>query len=1489
MHVVVLSNANGSGLSEYFLAEAPSSIVRPPDFTRFRTLLDGTNEAFEPAGIQFVFDPKQDVTTISSDLLNQYGRRDCGEPYITACKGGDPAGTDTCASEVDELRSGLEASWAAESGAGEGLARVLVIVPGAAACGGSEAGSRQLLFNGEGKWGETDHGIGTFTHELGHLLSLEHTFPKEWRAKVKAMTDWREAGSLPGEGWDEITSGTELLTSLLREEEICPLWGNTNPVTGEYRTSEDPRAIFGEGWYCSDERILEGLDGDAHLGHAGTEVDDTPAALTGSYWALFPELPAPAEQCGAPMLAYYQATDSEQLHIYSQLQLEQTNIMGYDGACAVANGLEPSQRWSPRQLWRMREHLLTGHNCDSAPGDCRRKLHADGAYGAEEQDFDGDGLVNDQVVGGVVYPVDLCPTVSDLTNRDSDGDGVGDVCDNCSDPNPDQADADGDGVGDGCETCADVHAYGDADGDGCRDGCDACRGDNRVRHAISPDLATPQGSSDVGAAEQCADTDLDGVGDACDNCPEIDNASQTDCDGDGLGDACDDRGEYCVNAELWPQYKVDRTTTLALSGCLTWRDSFVCLDDAITTWTLDSFRHVIAARGAGARTRPVCWNATQYDVDLEHHAVEQRWCECEWVARQPGWSTEQWTAATERECRLRCPRSAGAARGPVASGGNNAPAVGVVDERAGWWREEREGCTSDPAVPFSNGDYVCAEPAYYGALARPGLVKKACDPFVRHPVGGILPRPLNDLFTSSALERAETHWLSRCENMPTGPVPSTDGPSCARFVRTRMTPMLRTLASGDTSDPTPCDVSDDPDFEDPATWLTTYETRGLHSYLDAEPACYQAVSSRNVSVRGATIPDVFGLGGLIDVREDLGWGPDHREEVETGELVTSVFDRPLAHLLLQSEERCTVCNELELTASQGLPRSLVTATFADPLDTFGSLGFAAREVTLLDGRRIVWAFSGRVPGAMEPSDDLFSGERAGSERRWARAPGEPASVTSTLVADLSGAPVDVGRFRVPDAGGELYGVLVGAQLQLYTPAGVLKRTHAVPGALAMLATPAASHAVVVTSSKRIVLVDVDTGATNELAFDDGLDTRPALVASPDGSALWVLGSTAGTPRLLRATLPPLALSLDLAPDAGSALLAVDAAGNAMVGRLGTGKIARYSAEGAVLPAWELPNTLDAIVCSPVDAEVMFAAVSGGALYAVEAGVPRLLTTFSTAIEFLTIAPDGLSLQVRLQGGVYRSVDALSGTARTVVTVPGASRQAALPDGRSLLVAAGSSVRLLSGLAVDARAPYAREDATFVSTGPGRPLLLVGGWADDLWRLHPSTGRWELLAAPKGDGPGKRLGASVAADLSTGRVWLVGGERDGARLGEVWQLSFATWSWELLLESPYVALTGAAVRHDRWMDRILVFGGEADEGLTARLLSFEPGARRLRDVTPQGPDAPSPVLRPALLADRRRGIVTAYGGDALRPPNTGHAVRVSELASGAEWRPLGVAK
>ncbi len=146
-------------------------------------------------------------------------------------------------------------------------------------------------------------------------------------------------------------------------------------------------------------------------------------------------------------------------------------------------------------------------------------------------------------------------------NVDSDGDGVPDICDVCRTiPDGDQVDTDGDGLGDACDPCP-LDPSNDEDGDGVCGSNDPCPldpfndidgdgvcGDVDNCPAVSNSAQTDTDLDGIGdACDTCTDSDFDGFGDpgfpnnTCptDNCPIIANPDQRDQDGDGIGDACD--------------------------------------------------------------------------------------------------------------------------------------------------------------------------------------------------------------------------------------------------------------------------------------------------------------------------------------------------------------------------------------------------------------------------------------------------------------------------------------------------------------------------------------------------------------------------------------------------------------------------------------------------------------------------------------------------------------------------------------------------------------------------------------------------------------------------------------------------------------------------------------------------------------------------------------------------------------------------------------
>ena len=166
-----------------------------------------------------------------------------------------------------------------------------------------------------------------------------------------------------------------------------------------------------------------------------------------------------------------------------------------------------------------------------------------------DNDIDGDGVCGD---------IDNCPSTYNPNQLDTDGDGIGDVCDECpfdadndidgdgvcgdidncpSTYNPNQLDTDGDGIGDVCDECP-FDADNDADGDGVCGNLDICPGfDDTID---SDGDGVPDGCDLCEGNDDTLDTDTDGIPDGCDNCIETYNPDQSDSDGNGIGDACEE-------------------------------------------------------------------------------------------------------------------------------------------------------------------------------------------------------------------------------------------------------------------------------------------------------------------------------------------------------------------------------------------------------------------------------------------------------------------------------------------------------------------------------------------------------------------------------------------------------------------------------------------------------------------------------------------------------------------------------------------------------------------------------------------------------------------------------------------------------------------------------------------------------------------------------------------------------------------------------------
>jgi endonuclease/exonuclease/phosphatase family metal-dependent hydrolase len=156
--------------------------------------------------------------------------------------------------------------------------------------------------------------------------------------------------------------------------------------------------------------------------------------------------------------------------------------------------------------------------------------------GDMDADGIGDDCDDDKDGDGYLNASDNCPAFSNAAQRDIDFDGIGDECD---------PDIDGDGIENDQDNCPTIYNLDqtDTDNDGDGDVCDTDDDDDGVPDAqdncpltYNPDQADMDHD---GIGDACdGDRDGDGVANGSDNCPDTYNPSQQDSNNDGVGDAC---------------------------------------------------------------------------------------------------------------------------------------------------------------------------------------------------------------------------------------------------------------------------------------------------------------------------------------------------------------------------------------------------------------------------------------------------------------------------------------------------------------------------------------------------------------------------------------------------------------------------------------------------------------------------------------------------------------------------------------------------------------------------------------------------------------------------------------------------------------------------------------------------------------------------------------------------------------------------------------
>jgi hypothetical protein len=364
----------------------------------------------------------------------------------------------------------------------------------------SSSGSYAIFCDAAASRGVLNTGTG-WAHEMGHYWGLSHTFTRQDQ-ETHPNPDW---------DGDDVTGAGGILPAI--ED-----------------TPDDPEAFENCPWHCGGDKNKDRcssifdcayLDDPPELClRACTSEHDEDAngnLRDGHVWINFGSIPGGADT-GSPHPDYCEAVwitrSGGQTIATNPAPTYTENAMSYYGQSCRAPfvlGGHPFEPFTPDQLTRM-------HSSRTMISERITLVDVCAPWG----DFDNDGMCDN---------VDSCPTIGNLCDQtDTDGDTVGDLCDNCRDePNPGQDDSDGD-----CSFIATPYTLDPECGDACdkdRDG-DGCENDDD-QHPDQREVEV--GGIPAGNCGQEAVTIYQDEKEDIDN-DLISNCSDCDDDGDGLCD-----------------------------------------------------------------------------------------------------------------------------------------------------------------------------------------------------------------------------------------------------------------------------------------------------------------------------------------------------------------------------------------------------------------------------------------------------------------------------------------------------------------------------------------------------------------------------------------------------------------------------------------------------------------------------------------------------------------------------------------------------------------------------------------------------------------------------------------------------------------------------------------------------------------------------------------------------------------------------------------